>query len=158
MDFDTILYIIILVASLVIGAIGKSQRNQKNKTVIDRNNENEYDAEPKKFTFEELIKNVNADKNFNEYYEDEIEEFDTKLTEKEFNTKETKINSNNTVLDNPVSEIDKIETEEGISLIQSNNEILQELKEFESENSNIIEQFDIKSAIIFSEILNRKYT
>ena len=145
MDIETIITIIIIAASLIIGAIGKSRGKPGAPRQRPVFNPGEIKDRIPGSSLGDLIREIN-NQAFNIETETE-EDIEIKKDTKSKPTFEE-------VLDAPVSELDKPSKEEGIS---STGNIIFDYDENKTEISASWDEFDIRKAIIYSEIINRKY-
>ncbi|MFC2136819.1 hypothetical protein ACFLTE_01455 [Bacteroidota bacterium] len=164
MEPETWFYVIIAIISIVVSIIGKKQKKlQQQKQRQQQQDEYSKSAsaerEPEQPSYNKGRTDIN---DFFEMFKEAVnEEEEVEDTEEEYeeNTEPELIEKEEEpeVLDSPVSELDKV-TEEGISLIESYSYDIDESKEIGDlkEQGFKLEEFDIKNAIIFSEILNRK--
>lgn len=152
MDVDTIIYIVIILASILIGAFGKSRKKQANTTARPSFNPIEEEkAVPYEMTFKDLFKESQE----TPYQEEEFYINEAQEEETEDNIEE---NFNKEILDTAESKLDVINEEEGIrSVIVNKKEDISSESEEKEDSSDISEDFDVKTAIIYSEILNQKY-
>ncbi len=152
MDVDTIIYIIIVLASILIGAFGRSRKKQANKTTRPSFNPiQEEEVIPTEMTFKDMFNDTQETPyQEEEFYVNEPQEEETEdyIEEK----------SNKEILDTAESKLDVINEEEGIrSVIANKKEDISSESEEKEDSTDISEVFDIKTAVIYSEILNQKY-
>ena len=162
MDLDAIIYIIILIGSLIIGVIGKSKKKpieQKTSPVIDPNDQKPKSPEYQVKKNEDSYTGSTLFKDLLEKAQEELEFSDLEIQEEPDtqNVNNENISDDKEILDSPESDLDKPSDEEGISTTQlSEIEFLTKKEDF-IKKINFLKEFDPKSAIIYSEIINRKY-
>jgi hypothetical protein len=151
-NFDTLIYIIITIVAFVISALGKKKKKLGNQPV---NSENYSKPEKKPFlsNLEQLLKEEMGmpDQNYQREYEDDSikesyrdeYEMDEKIIEK---PKKETIETEEKV---PFS-IEYEDTSEIFSNSIQNKDITKQEEEL------VIEDFNLRDAVIYSEIINRK--
>lgn len=153
--FGNWVYIILLIASFVISALGKKKKKRPNPMISKPSVEPERVEErpTSSLNFEELIKEQLGIQNEyeNDFYETETEpKIDTTISQ---------------VKEKPLDRVpeymldDKEDIPFSIEYDNTESEIEQEIEheeKEESEEKSILEGFDLQDAVIYSEILNRK--
>ena len=153
-NFDTIIYIIITIVAFTISALGKKRKKDRN---AKQSFSNESPAKPKARPFlsnlEQLLKEEIGitDQNFkNEYKPDSInEDYEQEYENPEEIIEKTPKEMVNTKNKAPYS-VEYEDTSEMFSDSIQDNDLTK------TEEEPIIEDFNLRDAVIYSEIINRK--
>jgi|GEM_PF-2422091 len=150
--FDNLLYIIITIAAFAISAIGKKKKQQAKKQGIASQHENLRNEKPSySLNIEKLIKDELGFEDESFIRDDEVEEEVI----------------NDTFVEEPIDTVPKyllddkedvpysIEYDES-ELITNSSISDNDLTNVDTTDESILDDFNLESAIIYSEIINRK--
>lgn len=151
-NFDTIIYIIITIVAFAISALGKKKKKSNNQS-IGSENPSKPKARPFLSNLEQLLKeemgipdqNLKNEYEFDSINEDYEQEYENPKEIIENPTKET-INPKNKM---PYS----IEYEDTSEIFSDS---IQDSDLTKIEEEPVIEDFNLRDAVIYSEIINRK--
>ena len=166
MDGETWFYLIIVLISIIVSIIGRKQKKLQQQQQKQRQQEQQQAYSTSKTAESEFTKPIYESKktDINDFFEmfkeavNTEEEVEQEEYEEEQEQELIEKEEEPEILDSPESELDNV-TEEGVSLIEKYdyNEVEDSIIDELEEEGFKPGDFDVKKAIIYSEILNRKH-
>jgi hypothetical protein len=164
-DIDTIIYLIITLIFVALGAAGKRKKTGvKTGKQVPEPKPDVMDEEAPADIFTQNFRRFMGEFDSEDTHEDiqDGQEADAEVVEADFNAKEEKLDSHTSLLDTVSDAIERLEKQSGYD----NNEDSIKMSELTSEHmqrahrdeiQRMLDNFNIQKAIIYSEILEPKY-